>query len=327
MNRKPTFFRRMLATLCCLALILSLSGCMGTNESNDADKADVPEIPERLSRNADGVPVLKVYNTASETVEEMDLESYIMGVVAGEMKNTWPIEALKAQAILARTFTMKFLTTKTSGYEGADISTDVQEAQAYDADAINDRIREAVNETRGIVMVADGDFTQAWFHAHSGGKTELPTKALDYSEDPPYLKIVESPESDQAPEEVQNWTASFSLEQVRQACADAGVSVDAIENFEIAEYGESGRAVTFLVNGQSEVSAPTFRLQIGASELKSTLIRSIEIHGDEITFTGSGFGHGVGMSQWGAHQMADEGKTAEDIVTYYYSGIELAELW
>lgn len=327
MNRKPTFFRRMLAALCCLALILSLSGCMGTNESNDADKADVPEIPERLSRNADGVPVLKVYNTASETVEEMDLESYIMGVVAGEMKNTWPIEALKAQAILARTFTMKFLTTKTSGYEGADISTDVQEAQAYDADAINDRIREAVNETRGIVMVADGDFTQAWFHAHSGGKTELPTKALDYSEDPPYLKIVESPESDQAPEEVQNWTASFSLEQVRQACADAGVSVDAIENFEIAEYGESGRAVTFLVNGQSEVSAPTFRLQIGASELKSTLIRSIEINGDEITFTGSGFGHGVGMSQWGAHQMADEGKTAEEIVMYYYSGVDLVELW
>lgn len=327
MNRKPTFFRRMLAALCCLALILSLSGCMGTNESNDADKADVPEIPERLSRNADGVPVLKVYNTASETVEEMDLESYIMGVVAGEMKNTWPIEALKAQAILARTFTMKFLTTKTSGYEGADISTDVQEAQAYDADAINDRIREAVNETRGIVMVADGDFTQAWFHAHSGGKTELPTKALDYSEDPAYLKIVESPESDQAPEEVQNWTASFSLEQVRQACADAGVSVDAIENFEIAEYGESGRAVTFLVNGQSEVSAPTFRLQIGASELKSTLIRSIEINGDEITFTGSGFGHGVGMSQWGAHQMADEGKTAEEIVMYYYSGVDLVELW
>lgn len=327
MNRKPTFFRRMLATLCCLALILSLSGCMGTNESNDADKADVPEIPERLSRNADGVPVLKVYNTASETVEEIDLESYIMGVVAGEMKNTWPIEALKAQAILARTFTMKFLTTKTSGYEGADISTDVQEAQAYDADAINDRIREAVNETRGIVMVADGDFTQAWFHAHSGGKTELPTKALDYSEDPPYLKIVESPESDQAPEEVQNWTASFSLEQVRQACADAGVSVDAIENFEIAEYGESGRAVTFLVNGQSEVSAPTFRLQIGASELKSTLIHSIEINGDEISFTGSGFGHGVGMSQWGAHQMADEGKTAEEIVLYYYSGVDLVELW
>ena len=327
MNRKPTFFRRMLATLCCLALILSLSGCMGTNESNDADKADVPEIPERLSRNADGVPVLKVYNTASETVEEIDLESYIMGVVAGEMKNTWPIEALKAQAILARTFTMKFLTTKTSGYEGADISTDVQEAQAYDADAINDRIREAVNETRGIVMVADGDFTQAWFHAHSGGKTELPTKALDYSEDPPYLKIVESPESDQAPEEVQNWTARFSLEQVRQACADAGVSVDAIENFEIAEYGESGRAVTFLVNGQSEVSAPTFRLQIGASELKSTLIHSIEINGDEISFTGSGFGHGVGMSQWGAHQMADEGKTAEEIVLYYYSGVDLVELW
>ena len=327
MNRKRKFFRRMLAALCCLLLLLNLSACMGANQENETASGDVPEIPERLSRNADGVPVLKVYNTATESIEEMDLETYIMGVVAGEMKNTWPVEALKAQAILARTFTMKFLSSKTSGYEGADISTDVQEAQAYNADAINDRIREAVNETRGIVMTADGDFTQAWFHAHSGGKTELPTKALDYSEDPAYLKIVESPESDQAPEEVQNWSATFTLEQVRKACQDAGAQVEAIERFEVGERGESGRAVTFLVNENTEVSAPTFRLQIGASELKSTLILSIEIHGDEITFTGSGFGHGVGMSQWGARQMADEGRTAEEIVTYYYSGIELAELW
>lgn len=326
MNRKTTFLRRALAALCCAALLLSLSACMNYG-AGDGASGDVPAIPERLSRNADGVPVLKVYNTASDSVEEMDLESYIMGVVAGEMKNSWPIEALKAQAILARTFTMKFLTTKTSGYAGADISTDVQEAQAYNADAINDRIREAVNETRGIVMAYDGDFTQAWFHAHSGGKTELPTKALEYSEDPAYLKIVESPESDQAPKEVQNWTATFTRDQVRRACADAGAKVESIESFEIGDRGDSGRAVTFLVNGDAEVSAPTFRLQIGASELKSTLIHSIEIDGDSVTFTGSGFGHGVGMSQWGAHRMANEGKSAEEIVHHYYSGVDFVELW
>ena len=123
MNQNRNSVRRALLLLLCTVLALSFTGCM--TEGGDGD---VPQIPERLSRNEDGVPTLNVYNTANDTVEEMDVESYLMGVVAGEMKNTWPIEALKAQAILARTFTMKFLTTKTSGYEGADISTDVQEA-------------------------------------------------------------------------------------------------------------------------------------------------------------------------------------------------------
>ena len=98
MNRKRKLFRRMLAALCCLLMLLNLSACMGANQENPAASGDVPEIPERLSRNADGIPMLKVYNTATESIEEMDLETYIMGVVAGEMKNSWPIEALKAQS-------------------------------------------------------------------------------------------------------------------------------------------------------------------------------------------------------------------------------------
>ena len=292
----------------------------------EAESASIPEIPQRLGRNNDGVPILSVYNVEKEEIEETDIESYIMGVVAGEMKNTWPMEALKAQAILARTFTMKFLSTKTSAYAGADISTDVHEAQAYNADAINDRIREAVNETRGIVMSADGEFPHAWFHAHSGGMTELPTKALEYSEDPDYLSVVRSEESEDAPESVKHWEARFTLEEVEKACKDAGVEVGPVKSFKIGEQGESGRAVNFIVNGKT-VSAPSFRLRIGASKLKSTLIDTIEITGEGIRFTGSGFGHGVGMSQWGAYEMADDGKTAEEIIEKYYTGVELVELW
>ena len=84
--------------------------------------------------------------------------------------------------------------------------------------------------------------------------------------------------------------------------------------------------MTFLVNGH-EVSAPAFRLQIGASDLKSTLIDSIEMTDDGITFTGSGFGHGVGMSQWGAYAMAEQGASAEEIIQHYYTGVDLVELW
>ena len=319
MNRKFVYL-----FLCCTLLLILCTGCMGFEESTPANA--VPAIPERLNRNSDGVPVLKVYNTKTESIEEMDLETYIMGVVAGEMRSDWPMEALEAQAILARTFTMKFLSEKSSRYEGADISTDIHEAQAYDADAVNDRVREAVNETRGEVMVSNGEFTQAWFHAHAGGQTELPTKALEYNTDPAYLKVVNSPDSAQAPEEVKAWTAEFSFDEVREACRAVGVQVDDIQSFEIGEKGQSGRAVNFLVNGQ-EVSAPSFRLNIGASELKSTLIDSISVSGEGIRFTGSGFGHGVGMSQWGAYAMAEDGRDAEDIIEHYYSGVEIEELW
>lgn len=323
LNRKKALFTRVLLLICCVALMLALVGCMPAAEE---EQAAVPEIPARLSRTDDGVPVLSVYDTSTETSEEMDIETYLMGVVAGEMKNTWPMEALKAQAILARTFTMKFVSDKTSTYENADISTDVTEAQAYNAADINDRVREAVNETRGLVMIADGEFPYAWFHAHSGGKTELPSDALDYSENPAYLTSVTSEESSDAPEDVQSWKAVFTREQVLQACRNAGLELSSIESFEIGRRGESGRAATFLVNGQ-ELSAPTFRLQIGASALKSTLLESVEIDGDSVVFKGSGFGHGVGMSQWGARKMADDGKSAEDIIMHYYTGVELAQLW
>lgn len=321
MNR---FLKWCTALLCCAGIAAACIGCMPENTQNTA--ASVPMIPEKLDLNADGIPILKVYDTANKEIEEMDVESYLMGVVAGEMKNTWPLEALKAQAILARTFTMKFVSSKESGYENADISTDVHEAQAYDSKQINEQIRKAVNDTRGIVITSDGEYAHAWFHAHAGGKTELPTKALEYSEDPSYLGVVDSRESEQAPEDVKKWKAEFSLDEIETACKKVGVETGKIESFEIGERGESERAVTFTVNGK-EVSAPELRIQLGASKLKSTLIHSIEQTENAIIFTGSGFGHGVGMSQWGAHQIAEEGMDAEQIIRHYYSGVELVELW
>ena len=95
---------------------------------------------------------------------------------------------------------------------------------------------------------------------------------------------------------------------------------------ERGERGESGRAKTLKING-SEVSAPSFRINIGANRLKSTLIREITVDGDEVSFAGSGFGHGVGMSQWGAYGLAEQGKSAEQIVEYYFNGVGLAKMW
>ena len=315
-----------------LAIMTILSGCMSVQDVEDSDiqteTLENPDafIPDGLERTEDGTPILKVYIADTEKIESMDIETYIQGVVAGEMKNDWPLEALKAQAILARTFTLKFLETKKSAFDGADISTDVSEAQAYSAENINDRVIQAVEETRGVVMVHHGELPQAWFHAHSGGTTELPTVALDYDSDPEYLSVSQSYDSDKAPEDVKNWEVSFTAKEIGDACASCGIQTGDCETFEIGEKGDSGRAKTFIVNGK-EVSAATFRINIGANKLKSTLIDSIDVKNGKVTIKGSGFGHGVGMSQWGAYGLAEDGATYESIVGHYFDGIEFVGLW
>ena len=314
-----------------LALLLMaalLTGCMRADGGAPGDaQGEKPQLPEDLRTDADGAPILKVYDVENETVSQMDIETYVMGVLAGEMKNDWPEEALKAQAILARTFVLKFIETKDSKYEGADISTDVSEAQAYSEADINDRVRAAVEETRGQVMSYEGELPQAWFHAHAGGRTELPSVSLEYREaDPPYLAATDSPDSEKAPEDVQHWTASFDAEAFQKACADAGLATGLPETVEIGETGASGRAKTLLVNG-SPVSAPSLRLQLGANAMKSTLLDSVTVEDGEVTMKGRGFGHGVGMSQWGAYGMAEEGATAEEIVRHYFQNIDIVRLW
>ena len=323
-----------------LALIAALSlmtGCrtktLETDENTTTrgallSQADAPALPDTLDYGEDGVPTIIVYDVAERDYKRLNIEDYVMGVLAGEMRNDWPMEALKAQAILARTFVLKFISEKQSKYDGADISTDISEAQAYAPDQINERIEKAVSETRGQVLSAGGELPYAWFHAHSGGKTELPVEGLDYDqENPSYLRVVESPDSDSAPTTVKNWSATFTANQVARAAKEAGVDVGStVTSIEAGKKSESGRTIYFLINGR-RVSAPALRLQLDSTVLKSTLISSVELKDGRVTFTGSGYGHGVGMSQWGAYALALDGRTAEEIISWYFTGVGVATVW
>ncbi len=334
------WFKAVVLALAIALVAAGLAGCMHSQEPlEDAEQsptqspeagsisAQAPEMPDKIQTDEDGVPQLVVYNVDQNAYSQMDIESYVEGVLAGEMRNDWPMEALKAQAILARTFVMRFVDEKDSRYDGADISTDIEEAQAYDEAAINERIKRAVDETRGEVMVYDGQFPYAWFHAHAGGQTELATAALEYERDEPgYTRSVESPDSDRAPDAVKNWKATFTAAQVGEAAAKTGVKTGEVESIEIGEKGESGRAITLKINGMS-VSAPALRLQLGSKELKSTLIDSVSVENGEVTFTGRGYGHGVGMSQWGAYGMAEAGEDAESIVQHYFNDVDIVKMW
>ncbi len=324
-----------------IALILTLSvalsamtGCRTKTPETDATPSRVPlsaaapALPDTLDYGEDGVPTIVVYDVADGEYRRLNIEDYVMGVLAGEMRNDWPMEALKAQAILARTFVLKFISEKQSKYDGADISTDISEAQAYAPDQINERIEKAVNETRGEVLSAGGELPYAWFHAHSGGKTELPVEGLDYDQDnPSYLRIVDSPDSDSAPTTVKNWSVTFTAAEVAKAAKETGVDVGGtVTSIEPGKKSDSGRTIYFLINGR-RVSAPALRLQLDSTALKSTLISSVELKNGKVTFTGSGYGHGVGMSQWGAYALALDGRTAEEIISWYYSGVSVATVW
>ena len=305
--------RTMAALLAALIALVALAACQqsaATRADDDQPQrqtarhdASAPALPEGLEFGEDGAPVITIYNTASEAYEDVGLEDYVAGVLAGEMRNDWPMEALKAQAILARTFVLKFIDEKESKYPGAQISTDISEAQAYAPQDVNDRVKKAVSETRGLVLSADGKLPYAWFHAHSGGVTELPVEGLSYEGgNPAYTKIVESPDSDSAPTSMKHWEATFTAEEVAAAARETGVNVgDVVNSIELGEKSDSGRTVTFLMR--------------------------VTLDKGKVTFVGRGYGHGVGMSQWGAYQLAGEGRSAEDIVTYYFNGVSVAYAW
>ena len=309
---------RLWRTTLTMLIALTLCAC-AANAPVPKDGAPLPSAQP---------PMLDVYIVQSNTIVRMDAESYVAGVVAGEMPSDWPMEALKAQAILARTYVLKFLTEKTSRYAGADISTDIAEAQAYDADAVNVRILTAVQETAGEVLLAeDGSLPYAWFHAHSGGTTALAQESLDWhSAEPSHTKVTRGLDSDAAPDSARVWTAAFTEADFLAACRDAGYAVTRCDDIRIGQVGASGRAVTLLVDGQ-EVNAARLRISLGSTRMRSTLLTELTAEDGMIRMAGRGYGHGVGMPQWGAYALAEDGLTAEDIALHYYSGLQIVRVW
>ena len=334
--------KRGIALLLCAALLGCLQACAekagaaGVDSAATKKPVQVHWPKDKLKAGKNGELLLQVYVVEDQQVEERELESYVEGVLAGEMKNNWPLEALKAQAILARTFVLKFVQEKESQYTGADISTDIEEAQAYDASAINERIRQAVEETRGLVLSCEGELPYAWFHAHSGGMTEYARAGLGWEkEEPAYTQPSKGTEPERLEDTKENqllqaaaeWKADFTFAEWTEACQKQGVKAEthAGSELRIGQRGESGRAVTLESDGQS-VNAADLRLALGSTKMRSTLLTSLKIENGRIYMAGKGYGHGVGMSQWGAYGMAQEGKSAEQIIDHYFQKVQIVSI-
>lgn len=317
------------ACIAILMTLLLLVSCRAFRRPERGPASGAPAIPKAIAKGARQEPALKVYIKETKQVKTMPFEEYIAGVVAAEMDPKWPLEALAAQAILARTFTLEKI-AREGGVpsKNAHASTDIEEFQAYDASRINNNVREAVRVTRGKVAAYNGNYIRAWFHANSGGKTATASEGLAFDKEPtPYVVSVDDPISlEAAPAKDRAWTATFSKAEITQALQKIGQKAGSFSGVKIAEKGQSGRALKLSI-GNATVSAPEFRLAIGSTKLKSTLIDSITVSGDKVTFKGKGYGHGVGMSQWGAKGRSEQGAKADDIIKAYFRGINVFKIW
>jgi stage II sporulation protein D len=313
-----------------LLIVIIVCSCGQNNGREPEEKPEDSQNQGAKLKTLDEEPQISLFMHETEEIKELGLEEYIVGVVAAEMEPAWPQEALAAQAILARTFTMERMES-TGGVpeRGTDASTDVEEFQAYDESRINDTVRKAVEDTRGEVAVYNGKLIKAWFFADGGGITAASAmEGLTYDKEPtPYIQSVEDPGSAQAPAENQAWEARFSLKDARNKLRDyTGTDPGQIKNVSIEEKGPSGR-ITNVKIGSLTTSGPTLRLALGSTEMRSTLVSDLAVEGDQLVVAGKGFGHGVGMSQWGAKALADQGKTGEEIIQYFFKDVSVEALY
>ncbi len=264
-------------------------------------------------------------------VEEMGLEAYLVGVVAGEMPAQFEVEALKAQAIAARTYAAKRLVQAGSDQnQKYDVDTTVQtqvwlsEAQMKKKWGWNGyfkyekRIREAVQATKGMVLVANGEYIDAYYHSSSGRKKTEKSEDV-WSSARTYLKNVESGETN--PQRfVKEY--NFTPQELYQKLGITGTAQNFTNNdFQILNLTAAGRAKTVSLLGKT-YQATKLRTLLG---LASTDIEC-SISPEKITFTTYGNGHGVGMSQYGANDLAAQGSDYAKILNHFYPGTEILTL-
>jgi stage II sporulation protein D len=246
-------------------------------------------------------------------VNVLGLEDYLVGVIGSEMPKSFPPEALKAQAIAARTYALnKKLEQYSQPYHlGSSVISQVYKG----LDVEDPRTREAVEATRGLVMTWQLQPIEAYFHSSCGGRTESGGDAL--GRDLPYLQAVDCP-CGRLP--TSHWT--LNLKQ-----ADLKPLMGATKAGAIKVQGRSstGRARRVEVGARS-LDAVTFRERIGYMKLKS-LQFDIEKSGDGWKVEGHGFGHGAGLCQWGARVYAEKGWDYRKILQHYYPGVELQTLY
>lgn len=310
------------------ALLWTLAWTMTGEKPPEIASGKPPEKqPEQVAAPYDGTKMLRVLHGGA--VEEMTMEQYLLGVLRAEMPASFELEALKAQAIAARTYTLyKMRSGEIANHPNADACDNINCCKAYmtaeDAAAqwgsmavyYEEKLLRAVRETDGQVVLYEGEPILAVFCSSVGGSTQ--NAGAVWQRDLPYLQSVSSPETEAL---VPNYYSAvrFSAEEfcslVHAACPDADLSGSPANWIRDIRRSDAG-FVTQLTVGGAKMRGNELR---AALSLRSPSF-TVEVDGDTLTFHVTGYGHGVGMSQYGANAMAQEGKTCADILTHYFAG-------
>ncbi len=277
---------------------------------------------------------IKLLHSTTGEVEEMDLDTYLLGVVSSEMPANFEEEALKAQAIVARTYTI-YRIINGSKHKDADICDDSKCCQAWitKEDRLNKwneeeresnwaKIEEAVNSTKGEIIVYEGKPINAFFHSNSGGITDTANSVWGGS-DYPYLQAVETSGEDAYTQYSSEITVSKEefISKIKEYHSDFQINFNEENQIEVLEYTEGGRIKTIKI-GNLNLSGVEVRTIFGLKSAKF----EVNIEGENIKFSVIGYGHGVGMSQTGADGMAKQGKNCEEIIKHYYTGVEITKI-
>lgn len=263
--------------------------------------------------------IVRVKRTEKNIIEKIPLEKYLIGVIAGEMPVSYEIEALKAQAIAARTYTMKKLeNNKENEYDLVDTVND----QVYlDEEYLKKtwqnkyeenikKLKQAVNETAGMYLTYEGNIIQAFFFSTSSGNTENCKDV--FGQELPYLTSVSSTWDETSPsyEETKTYTKEEFYNKL---------NIPYNEKINIKIIRNETNSINKIIINDKEIKGTDFRFKLG---LRSTNVELIEQEQNIIIKT-KGYGHGVGMSQYGAKQMAIKGYKYDEILKHYYKGTEI----
>lgn len=301
-----------------------------TNEFKTEETATTDVVEEKFDYGE--YSNIKLLHTETGEIEEVDLDNYLYGVVSSEMPASFEIEALKAQAVVARTYTIYQM--KNGGkHENCNVCDSSLCCQAWiskenrysrweeeNREEYWNKIVQAVNETKGKVALYNGEPINALFHSNSGGSTESPINVWggDYA----YLQTVETSGEE-------NYSSYSSEVQVSkdeiikimlEKYSEFKIDFGSQEAIKILEYTPGGRVKRILI-GNIEISGVEARSLFGLKSAKF----NFEISGDIIKFFVTGYGHGVGLSQCGSDVLAKTGMTYEQIVKYYYKDVEISE--
>ncbi|MGL5693182.1 MAG: stage II sporulation protein D [Peptostreptococcaceae bacterium] len=282
-------------------------------------------------------PTIKVYNHNKGVVESKDIEEYLYGVLSGEMSSNFDMEALKAQAIAARTFVMsKKENPSSSGHKSSVVCTNYKHCQEYKSEETlksthgekwmkesYTKIKEAVNSTKGQILVYNDKPILPLYFSTSSGKTENSEEV--FSAKYPYLKSVDSPYDGESPKYTSEVIISQSsfINTIQKNYSNTKINSKNLESdIKIVERSEGG-SVEKIKIGNKEIKGTDIRIMFTLNSANF----DIKFKGDDIVFSVKGYGHGVGMSQWGAQGMAEEGFLYYEILQHYYTGVKIKDLY